>query len=347
MDSNLINLSSSPEVVDSVRIPFPKTLQFHDLNGTDDEASPDTRDTDPPSSKSRRHRASFAPAHHLILLAELPELPPALWAPGNNTTSGLRIPPSLPPQAFLTPTRRKRRDRSPVTAEEPSSEPEVFVQRPKGKPLAKRRAVSSTTTILDASPERHSFGRVGRPSKVQVEDPQNRDFSAHVFIEIANPPKLHRGKTHKTNKYVPQGPTTEGPFTFTHSMSWKSFMSQVAELAELEEKDVALTQMNWHFQGKTKSLPLGSFGGFTAMVTQIRALKIGALAIILLGIPVPIRPNRGGRNAPADGEDMDDVAGSDIGDGGMWSKKVCDFTDSSVVTVFLWPILMYILKDQS
>jgi hypothetical protein len=152
-------------------------------------------------------------------------------------------------------------------------------------------------------------------------DPQSCDFSAHVYIEIANPPKLHRGKTHKTDKYVSQGPTTEGPFTFTHDMSWKSFLSQVAELTELEDENIALTQMTWHFQGKPKSLPLGNVGGFTAMVTQIRALKVGASAIIMLGLPVPpAKPSRGGRNAPAVTEDAD-VTGFSAGEV-MWGEKV-------------------------
>jgi hypothetical protein len=61
-------------------------------------------------------------------------------------------------------------------------------------------------------------------------------------------------------------------------MGWESFLSHVAELAELEEENVALTQMNWHFQGKTRSLPLGNIGGFTAMVTQIRALRVGGIS---------------------------------------------------------------------
>lgn len=224
--------------------------------------------------------------------------------------------------------------------EELSSEPEILARKPKGKPLFKPEAkcCPMSSTIPDASPERRIRGQVGRPSKQELQD---RDFSAHVYIEIANPPKLHRGKTHKTDKFVPQDPTTEGPFTFTHDMSWKSFMSQVAELAELEGENITLTQMTWHFQGKTKSLPLGSFGGFTAMVTQIRALKVGATAIVMLGIPVPTRPSRRGCNAPADSEDVDQIAGSDAGDGRMWNKKVCGLCHGILISV-----LMYI-KAQS
>jgi hypothetical protein len=134
-------------------------------------------------------------------------------------------------------------------------------------------------------------------------NPQSCNFSAHIYIEIANPPKLHQGKTHKTDKYVSQGLTTEGPFTFTHDMSWKSFLSQVAELTELEDKNIALTQMTWHFQGKPKSLSLRNVGGFTAIVTQI--LKVRASAIIMLGLPVPpAKLSHGGHNAPAVTEDQ-------------------------------------------
>ena len=190
------------------------------------------------------------------------ELPPALWAPSpSNSTGSIR----LQPWSFHTPVKRKHHDQStdpyclPSTispapklpaikkpklkdtpelelsseSEEPSSEPEVLAQQSKRKPRC--RAVPSA--IPDASSKRYSRGR---PRKNPI-DPQSCDFSAHVFIEIANPPKLHRGKTHKTDKYVSQGPTTEGPFTFTHHMSWKSFLSQVAELAELEKDNVALT----------------------------------------------------------------------------------------------------------
>ena len=285
------------------------------------------------------------------------ELPPALWAPGlSNEPRGIRI----PPQTFHTPIKRKHHDRSPDSTEQESSsdsesEPEVQViaQSSKGKAkatkLPKHHGKLSAISRPDVHSKRQSRGsngQVGRPSK----DPYRCDFSAHVFIEIANPPKLQRGRTHKTDKYVPQGPTTEGPFTFTHSMDWKSFMSQVADLAGLEKENVALTQMTWHFQGRTKSLPLGNIGGFTAMVTQIRALKIGASAIVLLGIPVPpAKPSRGGRNAPpsraAVGEDAyaSNATGSDDGSGGpegMWGRKVRAAAVACVTFFKLWPVLM-------
>jgi hypothetical protein len=161
----------------------------------------------------------------------------------------------------------------------------------------------------------------GRPRKVSVEA-QSCDFSAHVYIEIANPPKLHRGKTHRTDRYVPQDPTTEGPFTFTHNMDWVSFLLQVATLAQLDEDNTALAQMTWHFQGKGKSLPLGNVDGFIAMVTQVRALRVGTSGIIMLRLPVPpAKPSRGGRNAPAAIEDASDSGNDEE----MWGKKVCDF----------------------
>ena len=331
MDSNLIYPTSSPEVVamvDAFNIPSLKRFPSLEVDDTDDEASPDRGDKDTPRSKSRKPQATFTVTdinhHHPA------ELPLALWPPSNNTLGVICI----PPQPFHTPVKRKHRDRSPdpycftssifpapeLPAKkwrpkefdlETSSEPEVLVQRSKEKP----KHCPRSSEIPCTSPKRR-----GQPHKAPM-DPQTCDFSAHVYVEIANPPKLNRGKTHKTDKYVLQGPTTEGPFTFTHHSSWKSFLLQVAQLAELEEENITLTQMTWHFQGRTKSLLLGNIGGFTAMVTQVRALKAGASAIIMLGLPVPpAKPSCGGRNAPAVIENVN-VTGSSANEVG-WGKKV-------------------------
>jgi hypothetical protein len=334
MDSDLIFPSSSPTVAIALKIPFPKEIQSFEAEETDDESSLNRREKGTPRSKSGTSQASLAATD---IISHPAELPPALWAPtgSSNTLGVIRI----PPQPFHTPVKRKRRDKSlgpsfstlsispspelpakkwrpSAFDQEASSELEIFVQRSKGKPKHHLRSPN----IPDTSPKHH---RPGRPHKVLM-DPQNCDFSAHVYVEIANPPKLQRGKTHKTDKYVPQGPTTEGPFMFTHHMNWESFLSHVAELAELEEENVALTQMTWNFQGKTKSLPLGNIGGFTAMVTQIRALRVGASAIIMLGLPVPpAKPSRGGRNAPAVTEDMR-VTSSGASAEVMWGEKVND-----------------------
>jgi hypothetical protein len=327
-DSDLSYPTSSPVAAGASQIPLLKRLQSNE-DGTDDEASLEKKEY---KGKPRGSTKSILPWLTSIIL---PELPLALWAP-SKTIKGIRI----PPQACQTPQKRKHRDRSPdshsltstispvpklppkkkrkpkhtMAEQEASSEPEILVQRRKGKT------------------KHHSRGR---PPK----DLQSCDFSVHAFVEIANPPKLHRGKSHKTDKYVAQEPTTEGPFTFTHDMSWPSFVLQVAELAGLENENVVLTQMTWHFQGKTKSLPLGNVGGFTAMVTQIRALKVGASAIIMVGLPIPPpKPSRGGRNAPT-AEDMN-VTGSG-GSGAMWDEKVCDFCIHMACTY------VYVLKGQS
>jgi len=324
MDSDLGFPSSSPTAFNNFEISLANRFQADD---TDDDVSPNGRHETSFKGKYRRPQASFTVTDHPT------ELPPALWAPSNNaqgvTGTGIRIAPQ--PRRFRTPIKRKHHDRSPdphcskLSASpkkwqpkdfdaEPSSEPEVFKKRPSKKP--KHRSRSSG--MPGASPRRR-----GRPYKPAI-DPHSSNFSAHVYVKIANPPKLQRGKTHKSDKYVSQGPTTEGPFTFTHDMSWMSFLSQVATLAELEEENVALTQMTWHFQGKTKSLPLGSVGGFTAMVMQIRALKVGVSAIILLGIPVPpTRPSRGGRNTPPVTSEDEYATGPGAGDATqMWGKKV-------------------------
>lgn len=158
----------------------------------------------------------------LLTWVILLNLPLALWAPSNNTM-GIRI----PPQAFHTPIKHKYGDQGPdphsltsamspapklpATKKQkpedtadleraPFSKPETLTKRSKGK--SKHQLSGSRSS---ASPKRH--GR-GRPRKVMI-DPQTHDFSAHVFVEIANPPKYHRGKTHKTDKYVQQGLTSK------------------------------------------------------------------------------------------------------------------------------------------
>ena len=259
----------------------------------------------------------------------------------------------IPPQPLHTPVKRKLHNQSPVRSvrselsislspelpakitkkwrpkdfeQDPSSELEVLVQKSNGKLKHRPRSskISPADPIHTSPKHRRRRGRPHKDRKVSVEQQSSSDFSAHVYVEIANPPKLHRGKTHKTDKYVSQDPTTEGPFTFTHDMNWMSFLSQVAQLAELEEDNVVLTQMTWHFQGKAKSLPLGNIGGFMAMVMQVRALRVGASAIIMIGLPVPPpKPSRGGRNAPAATEDVTD-SGAASGEV-MWGEKVCDF----------------------
>jgi hypothetical protein len=337
MDSDPIYPRSSPAAVDAFEIPFPRRFLSYEVDGTDDKVSPNGRDGDTSRGKSTKPRVNLTVTN---IICRPTELPPALWAPDNNTPGPGTI--RLPPKPFHTPTKRKHHEQSPDPyrttlsisstpelpakrwrpkdfEQETSSELEIFAQSaplPKGKLKCRPRS----SEIPGASPKHR-----GRPHKVPM-DPQSCDFSAHVYIEIANPPKLHRGKTHRTNKYVPQGPTTEGPFTFTHQMSWRSFLSQVAELAELEEDNIVLTQMTWHFQGKARSLPLANIGGFTAMVMQIRALKAGVSAIIMLGLPVPpAKPSRGGHNASAVTEDAlahDTGPGSGENCEAMWGKKV-------------------------
>jgi hypothetical protein len=70
----------------------------------------------------------------------------------------------------------------------------------------------------------------GRPSKA-AEAPHEKLFTVPVFVEIAKPPQLVRGKTHKGDKWVKQQPRTEGPFNLTQEMTWDTFLGEVSEVA--------------------------------------------------------------------------------------------------------------------
>jgi hypothetical protein len=209
MDSDMIYPTSSPEavtVVDDIKIPFLNRLQLHEVDETNDKASPNRGDKDTPRSKSRKPKVSLTVTDINCYPCRYPtELLLALW-PTSNNTPGVGVI-HIPPQPFHTPVKRKHYDRSPdpycstlsvspapeLPAKkwrpkdfnlETSSEPEVLAQpieRSKGK-LKHRPRLSE---IPHASPK-----HCGRPHKVPM-DPQNCDFSVHIYIEIANPPKLH------------------------------------------------------------------------------------------------------------------------------------------------------------
>ena len=120
------------------------------------------------------------------------------------------------------------------------------------------------------------------------EDPQTHQFTVSVYVEVAKPPVLKKGKTSKGNKYVKQPSTAEGPFIMLQKMKWEDFLDQVAHLAEIDKEniDATITSMTWSFQKKNR-LPLTGVSSFNTMVQQIRVLKDPESAIILVALLAP------------------------------------------------------------
>lgn len=126
-----------------------------------------------------------------------------------------------------------------------------------GEPAKKESTGPQPTTAL----KKHSC-----PSKI-AKDLSTQKFSVSVFVEVAQPPVMTRGKTYKGDKLVNQPPIMERPFTMTYVMQWPEFLEEVAELAEIEEEnvEVAIALMTWDFH-KKNPLPLKGVSGYKMMV---------------------------------------------------------------------------------
>jgi hypothetical protein len=59
MSSDLIFPSSSPPTRNTLKLTFPERYQSYEADDTDNEASPEGKDKDPPPSKSGTLQASF------------------------------------------------------------------------------------------------------------------------------------------------------------------------------------------------------------------------------------------------------------------------------------------------
>lgn len=85
--------------------------------------------------------------------------------------------------------------------------------------------------------------RRGRPSKPKDTSDSKasiRSFFASVFVSIENAPQLKHGKTSRTDKLVPQKPRIEGPFSFTSSMTWMTFLHEISEAAGIGQENLRL-----------------------------------------------------------------------------------------------------------
>ncbi len=69
-----------------------------------------------------------------------------------------------------------------------------------------------------------------------------------MYVHVAIPPILQRGKTHKGDKLMPQEPTTKGPFTLTCSTNWQDFLDSITDVTGIEKENLQLDGMSWSFQ---------------------------------------------------------------------------------------------------
>ncbi|KAG2150929.1 hypothetical protein DEU56DRAFT_714345, partial [Suillus clintonianus] len=147
-----------------------------------------------------------------------------------------------------------------------------------------------------------------------------KDFSVPVYVEIAQPPVLERGKTPKGDKFVKQPPVSDGPFNITPKMSWHQFVDEIVVFANVERENIDMSSTKWSFQ-KKNPLPLKDAIGYETMKKQIRGMKDPDSAIIIVALTTP-RPTKHGRQAaPVPILDIPEKRQDDH-DGSLYGRKL-------------------------
>jgi hypothetical protein len=89
-----------------------------------------------------------------------------------------------------------------------------------------------------------------------------------VYVKIAVPPKLKLQRTHKDNKMEKQEPRMEGPFTLTHRMMWKAFLTAISNTIDEDLENLLIEDMKWGLQKKAW-YPLANNAGYMAVMRVI------------------------------------------------------------------------------
>jgi hypothetical protein len=181
-------------------------------------------------------------------------------------------------------------------------------------------------------------GRPRKNSEVTRKDEKagkkvEKEFSVVVYVEVAVPPKLHAGKTHRGDKMVPQAPQRCGPFSMFRKTKWSIFLENVAAVTSIDKENLLLPGMTWRMQGKKEQdgLPLQSRDAFKAMRDILKNKTRKESPVLLVHHPI-VTAGKG---------EQTDVEGAS-GHGGegdrpgttRWSEKVntgiCCAIDSDV-----------------
>ena len=133
----------------------------------------------------------------------------------------------------------------------------------------------------------------GRPKKnpevtSKAEKDREKEFSVVVYVEVAVPPKLHAGKTHKGDKMVPQAPTRCGPFSMFRRTKWSNFLENIAAVTDIDKENLLLPGMTWRMQGKKEQdgLPLQSKDAFKAMRNILKSKARKEQPVLLVHHPL-------------------------------------------------------------
>jgi hypothetical protein len=181
-------------------------------------------------------------------------------------------------QELPVPTGNRKRRRNSSNLEDVESKAkkskndEAAPKRPRGRP---RKNPEVTGKDENAQKTRKSHGE--------------KEFSVVVYVEVAVPPKLHAGKTHKGDKMVPQSPQRCGPFSMFRRTKWSNFLENVAGVTGIDKENLLLPGMTWRMQGKKEQdgLPLQSRDAFKAMRDILKNKTRKEQPVVFIHHPIP------------------------------------------------------------
>jgi hypothetical protein len=161
-----------------------------------------------------------------------------------------------------------------------------------------------------------------------------KEFSVVVYVEVAAPPKLHAGKTHRGDKMVPQAPQRCGPFSMFRKTKWSIFLENIAAVTGIDKENLLLPGMTWRMQGKKEQdgLPLQSRDAFKAMRGILKNKTRKESPVLLVHHPI-VTAGKGGQT--------DVEGGHGHGEGNhpettRWSEKVNICFRSTRMCQFTW-----------
>jgi len=195
-----------------------------------------------------------------------------------------------------------------------ASEPMIPKQK-QGRPRKSMATVDIKSDVLPKRPR-------GRPRKIRDDTEAKRLLTALVFVQVAVPPILQRGRTHKGDKMVAQKPQTKGPFTLTHSLKWPNFLTNVAEVTGIDKENIHVDGMSWGFQKQKDSLPLTNKDAFKAMRRMIKERKSDNTTIIMVNHSIPRNAKGSITTSTGDGDGFRFLQNRMEDDNSRWGQKV-------------------------
>ena len=157
------------------------------------------------------------------------------------------------------------------------------------KPLAKKSKKEEPAPKRPRNRPRKNLEVMSKAKKSE------KEFSVVVYVEVAVPPKLQAGKTHKGDKMIPQAPKRCGPFSMFRRTKWSNFLDNIVAVTCIDKENLLLPGLTWRMQGKKEQdgLPLQSRDAFKAMRNILKHKAQKEQLVLLVHHPIATGGEKG------------------------------------------------------